>query len=63
MIKTNFMDECENCPHLELTKETIDLASWAEKGWYEHIITCEHIEKCKDIKDHLRKEMQKDGNY
>ena len=61
MIETNFMEECENCPHLEVTKNSLELTAWGESR-YSHTITCEHIETCQLMKAHLRKEMQKNGN-
>ena len=61
MIKLEFMDECEDCPHLEETTDTIELTSWGEYHRYVHTISCAHMKKCKMIKEHLRKEMQKNG--
>lgn len=61
MITTQFMKECENCPHLEVTLNTIVLQSMMADE-YRHIITCERINECKSIKEYLRKEMMKDGN-
>ena len=62
MIETNFMKECENCPHLEVTSNTTVIQSMEGNGYW-YTITCVNINKCQDIKAHLRKEMQDDGNY
>ena len=62
MIKMDFMLECENCPHLEVTSNSIELTSWANFPIYEHTVTCENIQRCKLMREYLRKEMKKDGN-
>lgn len=59
MIETNFMDECENCPHLDVTKDCV--GRWTDGDSIWHVITCKHIEKCKTMKRYLRKEMLKNG--
>ena len=61
MITTNFMKECENCPHIEVALNTVELSAMV-KVEYHHTITCERINECRDIKEHLRKEMLKNGN-
>ena len=62
MIKTDFMAECANCPHLEVKAISFNLQNWGNETWYEHTITCEHMDKCRCIKEHLGREMQKNGN-
>ena len=59
MIETDFMDECKNCPHLDVTQRSMPMLSDGDPIW--HIITCKHIEKCKIMKMNLRKEMLKNG--
>ena len=57
MISTNFMVECEGCPNLEVAQDTLAITCD-----YIHTITCVHMDKCRLLKEHLRKEMQKNGN-
>ena len=63
MISTMFMEECKNCPHLEVTAHSIELISLSGRPVYDHTITCEHKEKCESIKKYLKEEMKKNGNY
>ena len=63
MISTMFMEECENCPHFRVTADTIEMDSLSGSIIYDHIITCEHKEKCQTIKKYLKEEMKKNGNY
>ena len=62
MIRTEFMTECENCPHLEVTLHSITMQRWGASDEYLHTIACEHTDKCELIKEHLKKELIKNGN-
>ena len=62
MIKMDFMVECENCPHLELTLDSIALQRLGAGDEYHHTITCEHRDKCEVMKAYLKKELIKNGN-
>ena len=59
MIKTNFMKECENCPHLQVTQNSFKFSYINGDDKHEHTITCENMEKCRSIKEHLEKELNK----
>ena len=62
MIINHFMEECENCPHLEVIANSMELFCWETHPNYDHTITCKHLEKCESIKNHLKEEMKKNGN-
>ena len=62
MIKTDFMNECDNCPFLEVTLNTL-CAQTFERDTYFHTITCARMDECKKIIEHLRKETENYGNY
>lgn len=62
MIDIKFMKECENCPYLEVTQNTECITTLASGNEYQHTISCERMDECTRLIEHLRKEIQKNGN-
>lgn len=50
-----FMEECEDCPELEVKQKTTCLTSLDGREICHHTLTCEHIRKCKRLKEYLQK--------
>lgn len=61
MIEVNLMDACQKCPHLEAKSNYLyDITTIGTSEPYQEI-TCEHIEKCRTLLEHLEKEIIKNG--
>jgi hypothetical protein len=61
MIEFKFLDECQQCPEFEVTQDT-DIYMICSGRKANHIISCEHIDRCRNIIEHLKMEVENNGN-
>ena len=62
MINLELLGACQNCPNLEPVKASEFGVFYESKNEYHSTITCENIDKCRALLEHLEKEVKKDGN-
>ncbi len=62
MININLLDACENCPDFCAVSDCVEEMVSLNGVTYCHEITCENIDKCRALLEHLQKEVKKDVN-
>lgn len=62
VIELNVLEACHKCPDFEPKRVHLynSLVNFEEVPYYE--VTCENIDKCRALLEHLKKEVKKDGN-
>lgn len=61
MITLDLLQACENCKDFEaVSGDRIDVIS-VNRVEYHHIVTCENIDKCRALLEHLQKEDKNNG--
>ena len=62
MIELKTLDVCENCLHFNpVLADDLVLTNLSCDTVF-HTVTCENMERCKELVKHLRKEINKNGN-
>lgn len=62
VIEYTLLEECNNCSEFEVTQDTQHHITLGSGDIWKHTITCRHINKCKNLKAYLQKEVNTDGN-
>jgi hypothetical protein len=62
MIEVKLLAECEDCPEFEVTQDSHCCELLDGREICQHTITCEHINKCRNLKAHLQREVNMNGN-
>lgn len=55
MIKFHIEEYCENCPEFEIVQESLKSSDFTNGVYVEHHLSCLHAEKCREIKEYLKK--------
>lgn len=62
MIKLELLNEvCQNCPHFEVEQYTQTHTSIIGATVYYHMVSCKHLNKCRELEHHLQKEAKTNG--
>lgn len=56
MITLELLDQCENCPEFEVRQDSNCFDTFDGRTICQHTVTCEHIAKCRNLMEYLRKE-------
>lgn len=56
MITLELLRECDNCPEFEVHQNTQCADLLDGRTICYHTVTCEHIEKCRNLIEYLRKD-------
>lgn len=62
MIEFKLLDECEDCPEFDVRQDSHSAVLFDGRVICQHTVTWEHLEKCRNLIAHLRKEGNNYGN-